>query len=115
MILEKIESSILNSLGYIGRLEKKNGNKILWRFKMTNLEYIVQALTNLGGKAHYYELYNEFERISGKIMTKNTKASIRFEIQRHSSDSTQFNGKKDLFYSEYGLGNGIWGLRAHKK
>ena len=28
MILEKIESSILNGLGYLGRLEKKNGNKI---------------------------------------------------------------------------------------
>ncbi|MDU3010549.1 MAG: hypothetical protein E7B42_06235 [Peptoniphilus harei] len=26
MILEKIESSILNGLGYIVRLEKKNGN-----------------------------------------------------------------------------------------
>ena len=29
MILEKIEPSILNGLGYIGRLEKKNGNN-LW-------------------------------------------------------------------------------------
>ena len=28
MILEKIEPSILNGLEYIGRLEKKNGNKI---------------------------------------------------------------------------------------
>ncbi len=28
MILEKIESCILNGLGYIGRLEKKNGNNI---------------------------------------------------------------------------------------
>ena len=27
VILEKIESSILNGLGYIGRLEKKSGNK----------------------------------------------------------------------------------------
>ena len=26
VILEKIEPSILNGLGYIGRLEKKNGN-----------------------------------------------------------------------------------------
>ena len=27
MIVEKIEYSVLNDLGYIGRLEKKNGNK----------------------------------------------------------------------------------------
>jgi hypothetical protein len=26
VIIEKIESGILNGLGYIGRLEKKNGN-----------------------------------------------------------------------------------------
>ena len=26
MLLEKIEPSILNGLGYVGRLEKKNGN-----------------------------------------------------------------------------------------
>ncbi|MFR7759859.1 MAG: hypothetical protein ACLU1X_02515 [Peptoniphilus grossensis] len=82
---------------------------------MTILEYIIQALTNLGGKAHYYELYNEIERISGKIMTKSTKASIRSEIQRHSSDSAQFAGKRDLFYSVNGIDNGTWGLRPHKK
>ena len=29
MVLEKIESSILNGLGYVGRLEKKNGSKFL--------------------------------------------------------------------------------------
>ncbi|WP_267896657.1 hypothetical protein [Parvimonas micra] len=28
MVLEKIESSILNDLGYIVRLEKKSGNNI---------------------------------------------------------------------------------------
>ena len=29
MILKKIEPSILNGLGYIGRLEKKSGSKFL--------------------------------------------------------------------------------------
>ena len=28
VVLEKIEPSILNGLGYIGRLEKKNGNNL---------------------------------------------------------------------------------------
>lgn len=82
---------------------------------MTILEYIIQALTNLGGKTHYSDLYDEFERISGNRMTKNTKATIRAEIERHSSDSTQFAGKRDAFYSVNGLGNGTWGLRSHKK
>ena len=64
---------------------------------MTYVEYIIQALSNLDGKAHYSDLYNEFERISGKIMINNTKESIKSEIQRHSSDSTQFNEKKIFF------------------
>ena len=73
---------------------------------MTILECIIQALTNLGGKAHYSDLYDEFERISGKKMSNNIKASIRCEIERYSSDSTQFTGKKDIFYSVNGIGNG---------
>lgn len=32
MIQEKIESSILNCLGYIGRLEKKNGDELAYKF-----------------------------------------------------------------------------------
>ncbi len=47
---------------------------------MTNLDYVIQVLTNLGGKAHYSDLYDEFERISGRNMSKNLKASIRCEI-----------------------------------
>lgn len=34
VVLQKIESCILNGLGYIGRLEKKNGNK--FAVKMAN-------------------------------------------------------------------------------
>lgn len=82
---------------------------------MTILEYIIQALTNLGGKAHYSDLYDEFERISDKRVDRITKASIQSVIQRHSSDSTQYAGKKDIFYSVNGIGNGTWGLRSHKK
>ena len=82
---------------------------------MTYVEYIIQALSNLDGKAHYSDLYNEFERISGKRMTTGVKAAIRAEIERNSSDSTQFKGKRDLFYSVNGLGNGTWGLRSYKK
>ncbi len=82
---------------------------------MTILEYIIQALNNLGGKAHYSDLYDEFERISGRRVDRIMKASIRSAIQRYSSDSTQFAGKQDIFYSVNGISNGTWGLRSHKK
>lgn len=78
---------------------------------MTQLEYIVQALRNLGGKGAYDEIYAEFERVSGIVLTPGRKAGIRKNIEDHSSDSMNYKGREDLFYSVYGLGNGTWGLR----
>ena len=78
---------------------------------MTQLEIIVLAIRNLGGKATYSQIYEEFERISGIILTQSRKAGIRKNIEAHSSDSMNYKGKEDLFYSVYGLGNGTWGLR----
>ncbi|WP_019132000.1 hypothetical protein [Peptoniphilus obesi] len=82
--------------------------KEFWSY---DIDYILNKLET---STHYSELYEEFSKVSGKAMTKNLKASIRAVIEKHSSDSTQFNGKKDLFYSVNGLGNGTWGLRSHK-
>ena len=78
---------------------------------MTQLEIIVLAIRNLVGKATYSQIYEEFERISGIILTQSRKAGIRKNIEDHSSDSMNYKGKEDLFYSVYGLGNGTWGLR----
>lgn len=78
---------------------------------MTQLEYIVQAMKNLGGKATYSQLYEEYENVSGIILTPGKKAGIRKNIEDHSSDSMNYKGKEDLFYSVYGVGNGTWGLR----
>lgn len=78
---------------------------------MKQLDYIVQALHNLGGKASYPEIYAEYERISGVQLTHGLKAGIRKSIEDHSSDSLNYKGREDLFYSVYGLGNGVWGLR----
>ncbi len=76
---------------------------------MTQLDYIVQALKNLGGKANYTEIYKEYERISKINLTPGRKAGIRKNIEDHSSDSMNYKGKEDLFYSVDGIGN--WGLR----
>lgn len=78
---------------------------------MTQLEIIVEALEKLGGKATYLEIYSKFEEISGTTLTYGQKAGIRKNIETHSSDSLNYNGKEDLFYSVYGLGNGVWGLK----
>lgn len=78
---------------------------------MTQLQIIVLAIRNLGGKATYSQIYEEFEKISGTTLTQGRKAGIRKNIEDHSSDSMNYKGKEDLFYSVYGLGNGTWGLR----
>ena len=78
---------------------------------MTVLEATIQTLKNLGGKAHYSKIYEEYENVIGYKKTKNQQAGIRKCIETHSSDSDVFNGKDDIFYSVYGKGNGVWGLR----
>lgn len=77
---------------------------------MTVLEATIQTLKNLGGKAHYSQIYEEYENVVGYKISKNQQAGIRACIERNSSDSDVFSGK-DIFYSVYGKGNGVWGLR----
>lgn len=71
---------------------------------MTVLEATIQTLKNLGGKAHYSKIYEEYENVIGYKITKNQQAGIRKCIETHSSDSDAFNGKDDIFYSVYGKG-----------
>ena len=78
---------------------------------MAMVNDIVQALHNLGGRAHYSQIYDEYEIITGREMTPSLKASIMKTIEDHSSDSRNFKGSDDFFYSVYGLGQGWWGLR----
>ena len=53
----------------------------------TQLETIIPAMRNLGGKANYSELYEEYERICGTVLSPGQKAGIRKCIEDHSSDS----------------------------
>lgn len=78
--------------------------------KMTVLEMTMQVLKNLGGKAYYSDIYEEYEKCCGYTLTVGQKAGIRACIESNSSDSDKFSGK-DIFYSVYGKGKGCWGLR----
>ncbi len=71
---------------------------------------IVSALENLGGTAHYGDLYEEVSRIRGGELPRSWQAIIRQSVESHSSDSRNFRGN-DLFYSVRGIGSGHWGLR----
>ncbi len=76
---------------------------------MTILEATIKTLENLGGCAHYSELYKEYEKVVGHSITENQQAGIRACIERNSPDSKIFAGNA-IFYSVEGKGKGIWGL-----
>ena len=77
---------------------------------MTILETTIKTLENLGRKSHYSDIYVEYEKVSGKTISKNQQAGIRACIEKNSSDSDVFKGN-DIFYSVEGKGKGVWGLR----
>ena len=79
---------------------------------MKQLEILIFIIKDLGGKAAYKDIYSEYEKRTGKVLTCNTKAGIRKLIEDNSSDSANFKGN-DLFYSVFGKGKGVWGLRSN--
>lgn len=78
---------------------------------MKQLDIIVLALKELGDVANYCDLYKRYEQIAGIRLTDGQKAGIRKKIEDCSSDSKNYKGKEDLFYSVEGKGKGVWGLR----
>lgn len=72
---------------------------------------VATAVENLGGVAAYKDIYAEVRRLRGDGVA-NLEAVVRKEVERHSSDSRAFEGRRDLFYSVEGLGGGVWGLRG---
>lgn len=79
---------------------------------MTWLDWIGQALGNLGGVSRYHYLYDEILRIRPEPFPPTWKAIVRQTIESHLSDSENFRpGSEDVFYSVAGIGKGTWGLR----
>ncbi len=78
---------------------------------MNWLELIQKAFANLGGIASLPMLYAEIGKLRGATLTHTDQATVRKEIERHSSDSEVWQEKQDLFISTRGVGRGVWGLR----
>lgn len=80
--------------------------------KKTWLEWIVEAMTALGGSALYEDLYYRISIIHPGPLTRQWKATVRRTIECHSSDSDNFKeNNRDIFRSLGGKGSGYWGLR----
>lgn len=72
---------------------------------------IVNALKALGGIASYHDIYNQIQLTTSRNLTSEWQATIRREIENHSSESNNYRGGDDTFYPVEGIGRGIWGLR----
>ena len=70
---------------------------------------IISAMNNLGGTAHYSDLYAEIKRIRNAPLPNAWKKIVQRQIQDHARESSGFKSKK-LFYPVNGLGSGTWGL-----
>lgn len=73
------------------------------------------GLTNLGGVSNLEDLYGEVSKIreaSSLSIPPSLKAVVRKELEYNSSDSSNWRGDRDLFYSVHGIGMGVWGLRS---
>jgi len=77
------------------------------------VEDIVDHLRELGGEAHYSELYRHIEQNPRRPLGRSWQAVVRRTIEQHSSDSTIWPKRElpDLFRSVDGLGQGRWALR----
>lgn len=70
------------------------------------------ALRSLGGQAEPADIAEEVRRLFPETRSEtNLTESVRARLQECSSDSGSYKGKRDLFYSVYGIGNRVWGLR----
>jgi len=78
----------------------------------TWLEDVQRSLQILGGTAHLNEIYETVENIRQEPLREHWKASVRKQLEHHSSDSRHFQNGRDLFFSVQGIGRGHWGLRA---
>ncbi len=80
--------------------------------KKTWLDWVVEAMAQLGGDAVYEDLYNQIQLIRPSPFTKQWKATVRKTIENNSSDSDNFReNNQDVFKSVGGKGSGHWALR----
>ncbi len=79
----------------------------------TWLEEVIEAMEEIGGYGDYRSLYEKIQERNKKDISnkKNWKSAVRAVIEKNSSDSHAFEHKKDIFYSVYGKGCGVWGLK----
>lgn len=82
----------------------------------TWLEDVIEYVRELGGSAHYSDLYAHIEANPHRHLPKEWQAIVRRTIEEHSSDSDAWDRRRpDLFRSVDGKGSGRWALREQSQ
>ena len=78
------------------------------------VDYIVDALASLGGKAHLDQITQRVREISPGPMPQSAAAIVRARIQERCAETESYKRRDDLFYSVYGVDarRGWWGLKS---
>lgn len=87
-------------------------------YSKTRLDQIIESMRSRGGEASLDQIYRDVELQDDKALTSGQQGGIRKEIEKHSSDSDnweRYGRQEDLFYSVGGLGSGVWGLKRMRR
>ena len=79
----------------------------------TWLSDLIQVYNQLGGFAKYSDveaLAKKVRLARGASWTRESRATIRREVENNSPDSGNFTHRHRVFYSVNGLGKGVWAL-----
>ena len=76
------------------------------------IEAALKELNGSGSLKEIYDIIEKRDKLPSIHTNANWKDNVRATLQRHSN-STSY-GKKDIFYSVYGLGEGYWGLTGYE-
>jgi hypothetical protein len=74
-------------------------------------EWIVEAIHNLGDRAHLQDIYKEVLRLGYDRGGKDLNKLIRSRILENSSDSRKYTRRRNLFHTP-SIRSGIWELRG---
>ncbi|MBN8817719.1 MAG: hypothetical protein J0I80_03230 [Sphingomonas sp.] len=83
-------------------------DKVRWR------DDVLDALKNLGGRAHLSDIYREVREIRlrhGRTVPTNANAIVRRELEQNCFEAGAYTGERNWFRSVEGMGQGIWGIR----
>jgi hypothetical protein len=122
---EEIDSKVLRVQGTLVEFGDADANRILELLSSDErgttlqrgwVDDIVDYFKELGGEAHYSELYRQIEDHPRRELGREWQAVVRRTIEEHSSDTTIWSKRRmpDLFRSVEGLGKGVWALRAYE-